>query len=322
MSLIVYKCDTCKRTIEKKQDINALNTIGNCIITDRCRGNLYVEKVVPAQQIPSLTEPVTGLTDWKQRVALYTHEQGVATSTWTIDHNVQGTPTVEVFIDNGTGIIERTTDVIVKLLTDSKVELVFDIPQSGIAQLLNRGVNDSETFKAPNQTTTAASSNVKVQATTGSAVLTLAVPSDKLLTEVSVALINSTTQVKTDISAIPVTLVPTESPWADVSKIHILEKDLQVIEVDLSSYLPTLTANQTYFLYFTELKVNTVVKSADNCLILLTKPPFQAADKNVYQYIDFTTINTVENKTNGLLVNQQIFVDEGSTVSVYPKISY
>ena len=84
MAIVVYKCDVCDREIEILQNPEGLETVGRCVITDGCRGNLYQIDTKQDFIRGKFPETVAGLTDWTQRKVLYDHTQSVATFQWRI----------------------------------------------------------------------------------------------------------------------------------------------------------------------------------------------------------------------------------------------
>jgi len=142
MSIVVYQCDTCKRSIELSRNINGLETVGRCVITHGCRGSLYQTDLYPDYVRGNIPDPVVGLDDWKQRKILHDHQQSIERQEWIIEHNMGIIPTVVVLVDrplqdnpdNQEEIIP--TDVIA--IDDNITKLIFDRPWSGKAQLISK----------------------------------------------------------------------------------------------------------------------------------------------------------------------------------------
>lgn len=142
MAIVVYKCDTCKREIEKSRNYSGLEVIGRCVITHGCRGSLYQTKLHPDYVRGSIPDPVTGLDDWKQRKVLHNHTQAIERNEWVIEHNMGVIPSVSVFVarpiqgdpDNK----EEITPIDIVALSDNILKLVFDREWAGTAQLVSK----------------------------------------------------------------------------------------------------------------------------------------------------------------------------------------
>ncbi len=141
MSIVVYKCPICDRTIDIVRNEQGLETVGRCIITDGCRGQLYqlsVKQDFSRGQFPSA---VAGLTDWSQREILYNHIQSVEDSVWLITHNLGVNPSVQVHVDRPSGdttvLVEVEPDSIV-IISENVLQVNLSRDESGIAQCIGR----------------------------------------------------------------------------------------------------------------------------------------------------------------------------------------
>lgn len=142
MSIVNYKCDTCKRDIELPRNITGLETVGRCVITHGCRGSLYQTNLFPDYIRGSLPNPVVGLDDWKQRKVLHNHRQTIERNVWIIEHNMGVIPTVSVFVNRPIEGNEDNQEEIVPVdiiaIDDNVTQLIFDRAWSGRAQLLSK----------------------------------------------------------------------------------------------------------------------------------------------------------------------------------------
>lgn len=142
MSIVVYECDTCNRSIDRKQNPQGLDVIGRCIITDGCKGFLHKKDEKKQHNIPRIPPPVEGLTDWVQRKILHTHEQNIASLSWYIEHNLGTEPAVQVNIevineDNSISLQELLPTEI-NTIDENNIQLIFNQRVSGIAQCISR----------------------------------------------------------------------------------------------------------------------------------------------------------------------------------------
>lgn len=98
-TVIVYQCDTCKRKTGLFQNNQGLDVVSRCIITQDCKGTL--RKVGEKQQpfIEPNAPDANGLEDWSKRPSYFRHEQTSALRTWRIKHNLNGHPSVRVFVE-------------------------------------------------------------------------------------------------------------------------------------------------------------------------------------------------------------------------------
>ncbi len=142
MAIVVYRCNTCKREIELQRNQRGLETVGRCVITHGCRGNLYQVNLFPDYIRGTIPDPVTGLDDWKQRKVLHNHDQPIERDVWTIEHKMGVVPSVSVFVDrpiqDDPDNREEITPDDVRAISDNVLQLSFERPWSGIAQLVSK----------------------------------------------------------------------------------------------------------------------------------------------------------------------------------------
>jgi hypothetical protein len=137
MSTITYKCDVCKREIDKLENLGGLTVLSKCIITEGCKGKLYKiyrdassirESFPPAQE---------GLLDYTPRKLLYEHDQSVDTTEWKIFHDLGVSPTVVVYEETDSGhVILDQDEYTVALLDKNSLSITFEIPKKGIVHCI------------------------------------------------------------------------------------------------------------------------------------------------------------------------------------------
>ena len=142
MTLVVYKCDVCKREKQYIQNPDGLETIQRCTITHGCRGKLFQTDLHPDYIRSSTPRRVLGLDEWRQRKVLYNHTQSIARDEWLVEHNLGTFPSVSVFINIPIeGDLENTEEVIptdTVVVDENNLLLKFDRPWAGLAQLVAR----------------------------------------------------------------------------------------------------------------------------------------------------------------------------------------
>lgn len=140
-SAIVYQCNVCNRTIQLPVNKQGLEVVGGCIITNNCKGQLFVtgqrDNVL---QIPVPVPSTTGLKDWEQRRLLYTHTQAIAVNQWRIVHNLGTNPAIQVYV-----IIDQIlTEIIptsITYISPFQATVSFDQGFVGVAQCIARSTS-------------------------------------------------------------------------------------------------------------------------------------------------------------------------------------
>lgn len=139
MSTITYKCNVCKREIDKLENTVGLTVFAKCIITDGCKGNLY--KISrDASNIRESFPPIQeGVNDYFPRKLLYTHTQSVATTEWKIFHDLSSSPAVTVYEETDAGYVTLDQDnYTVTVIDGDSLSITFDTPKEGISQCIAR----------------------------------------------------------------------------------------------------------------------------------------------------------------------------------------
>ena len=186
MAVVVYTCDTCRRTIEIPQNPSGLEVMSHCIITDGCKGNLIQQAVKMEYIQGKLPAPdPTGLTDWIPRRVYYKLEQPVSLRVWKVPHNLGTKPSVQVYLYDAGGVLITTpsTEVatspgdslqyMLKYIDLFNVEITFADPQSGVVQCFARTtITDEKREQILTQSVTTA----PMTSITGGGVLSLAIP--------------------------------------------------------------------------------------------------------------------------------------------------
>lgn len=138
MSLVVYECDTCKRTIERVQNTKGLDFVGRCVITLGCQGILRFQELKKSLSNPSYPSPKTGVTDWTQTPLLYDFIQETPSRTWTVPHRLNANPAVQTYTYDEAQEIVAIDPIAVEYIDENTVRVFFENEVAGVAQCLVR----------------------------------------------------------------------------------------------------------------------------------------------------------------------------------------
>lgn len=322
MTVIVYKCPVCDRTIDKVQNEQGLETVGRCTITDGCRGKLY--QLVVKQDFVRGEYPtaVAGLTDWSQRKVLYDHTQTVADSQWLIPHNLGVSPSIQVFIDTpvegGTELVETTPDSIV-VVDENNVIINLSRNESGVAQCIGRNSKPVIT-------------NVRVEDdTTETAPFQFSGNS-----EITIATLDTTTNIDLVLSFITpdgrtvdltytIDDVPSiTSPWSDTDKIFFHQKSYIVRSFSGINQVSITdgTVQDSSSFYIKSIDVGSGPRSlfSEEVIFLLADSPYTEVDKSRTTFVDPTLIGADEASFSFFYENTEFWVYDNLIETVFPPI--
>lgn len=152
MTISIFQCNSCNRTIELNELNSTITFVNKCIITHHCMGKLT--KV--GQRVPGVmgkpTPVVDGLQDYSSKKRLYQHEQKLSTSQWKINHDLDTNPTVIVYLNSVSstgkqGYEQLDSDLYYVNIIDSKnIILEFDANYIGIAHVIARSTSNIQTI--------------------------------------------------------------------------------------------------------------------------------------------------------------------------------
>lgn len=97
MGLVVYQCTTCGRDVERIENVHGFDMIDRCVATQACSGRMLRTNRKPEHIIASKTPNVDGIDDWRQRKLFYEHTQLLVSTKWTVVHELNTHPAVQVF---------------------------------------------------------------------------------------------------------------------------------------------------------------------------------------------------------------------------------
>jgi len=318
MTVIVYRCDTCKRTKEIQQNITGLETIQRCTITHGCRGKMHQTDVYEDFVRGRLPQPVSGLNDWQQRKMLFNHIQNITRNEWTIPHYMGTSVAVSVFVDSPTtenpNAREKITPTDTIIISKDEIILVFDRAYSGIAQLVARS-SGTDIYQPTTSTTTQTEQFTQL---TGNGTLSIATreKTNNVKLKLQFQLINTVHEVEYEFDSQP----SINSPWVNYSNILIHNNVYQVRSINAivnEMYIGESVVNGTPF-NIVEIDEGSGYRpiESNDAVVLLATSPFEVHDKTTDQYIDcydFTDYKAYYNAG-------ELYVADTTIQTIYPPI--
>jgi len=324
MAIIVYKCSVCDREIEIIRNPVGLETVGRCTITDGCRGNLFQIDTKLDFIRGKFPEAVAGLTDWTQRQILYNHTQSVASTQWTVSHNLGVNPSVQVYGERPSGdetiLIELVPDSI-EIIDENNLLITLPRSESGTAQCIARSSRPII-------------DNVRVEE-----VVTEIEPFQiSASSEFTIATIDSSTNIDITISfstpdgrvvdiVYTVDDVPAiDSPWSDTNKVYFHGKTYTTRSFDIISKVEltdgTVVDSSSFYIKSITTPSGDVARAmtSEEVIILLANDPYEVFDKQVDKFVDPTLIGVDEASFSFYYENGEFFVYDDLIETVFPHI--
>ncbi len=334
MTVIVYTCDTCKRSIDIVQNKQGLESMQRCIITDGCRGKLTQSDRLQDYLRGSPTARVLGLEDWSPRKMLFTFRQSVENTIWHVVHDLGVFPAIQIYVNREMSvpydptvpckiqqpsIVTQTeiniNDVTITVINDNSFTITFPTAQSGTVQCVARS-------SAPkNSTTVTPVSPAALFQLTNSSELSVA-------TILSSTFINVTLTFITPAGALidmvySVDNIPSiNSPWNDANTVVINGKIYVIRSFDfIAGHTEftngTIPTGSSFYIK----QVNGIQPAARSILLLLSNSPYNDIDKVVDRLIDPTRIVSTQQAQSAFVYQSgQLFGLTSLLESVYPYI--
>ena len=327
MALILYKCDTCKREVGKPQNPKGLEIINRCVITLGCRGKLYQENVLEDFIRGELPTDVVGLDNWQQRRVLYNHTQVKSESTWRIEHNLGTVPVVSVFVDSPTiedadnRVEVKPQDVI--YISSDVVDIVFETPETGIAQLVARSSDPQLLQSSAVVTEESTTTQISV-----SGELTLATrvanPSPD---NIQIQLLFTTpTGIEVPLTYTIDNKADAPSPWVSSSRVLIQGKLYRVRSfnpITLASKSGSVPSGSTvkFLGYNSDVNYNQITPlSDDEVFILMASYPYAGVDVIKDRVVDANDLSTTSATKQMVYTSGELAVTASSLQTVHPTI--
>lgn len=315
MTIVVYQCDTCKRTIELQQNKKGLEIVQKCIITHGCRGNLFQQKVLQDYIRGRIPGDVVGLENWQPRKVLHNHTQTIQNDTWTITHNLGVFPVISVFVDRPTvenpNNQEEITPDSINYIDANVLELKFNNQWSGICQLFTLtssvelfepNIQEAEDEVAPAQLTNSGELSIATRISTYAGATPINI--DLTYTNDVGSPIVKTYSVDDQPSLL--------SSWLDYNKI-IFKGSVYTVR-SFNTIVPEM-ADGTIVDGATVDFTN--VNSSNDVIILLANAPFEIFDKITDEYVD---VMNATQPTTFFYDNGEIFGNDNIIKTIYPHI--
>lgn len=348
MAIVVYRCDTCKRTVELLRNIKGLETVQRCVITHGCRGKLIQADLLEDFSRASIPADVEGLEDWIPRRVLYNHTQTIENSVWIVPHNLGTFPSISVFADrpltDDATNREEITPTDVQIINQNTLVLIFDRPRSGIAQLVARA-SDPQLYNPSNVATAAAVPSVQISSE-GRIVIATRVKTEWDTSSFGILLEYLSGASPLSVGYTASSNASSYTAWIGADRVVIRGKTYVVREFNgytAEMYSGSVLNGNTFRFQGFDFNKNidasgnlsyeyrvdsTEVTGSPNVqvnsgemYILLASPPFDTADKITNQVIDITAVTKTVNPYAMYYDSGEFFASESILQSVFPSIS-
>lgn len=328
MAIVLYQCDVCKREIELQRNIEGLETIGRCVITQGCRGSLYQTDLFPDYLRGQIPDDVSGLDNWVQRKVLFNHAQAIERDQWIIAHNMGTAPIVSVFVDRPIeGDLDNREEITpddVIYQTDDIVVLNFSRPYSGIAQLVGRQ-SDPNLLRPFERLFTTEAPPIQIS---NNGEISIATLTDVDLGSESISV---GIQYNTESGTSPQVLYGVDdqpsinSAWVDYDRVVFKGKIYTVRS--FSGLVPEMTtgiinSGSTFFFNQVDWNDDQITESieTEEMLVLLASSPYDIVDKQRNRFIDVTSVTATQNPFGFYYDSGEFYALESIVQTVYPFI--
>jgi hypothetical protein len=321
MTIVVYECDTCNRTIERQQNPHGLDFIGRCVITDGCKGDLHLQRVKQAHNIPVIPTVVDGLNDWIQRNVLFTHSQTISSDTWRIKHNLGSEPATQIFVDvfqgDGSTIQEEILPESITVVNSNEIEVALSERHTGTAQCLARSSAVGQTVEYVKVEPPAPAELIPIQMSVNRKI-TLAVNTQDTNLDARLHFISPTTRSEEDIRVTFDTLNNDFNPWDDASQVLIEGKLFNVmVAVVTFEELNDKGIEDGSAMYIT---FDDGSELLEKSVILLTNEPFDSIDKEFETFLELSTSNAANAAFTMQYRDQEFYGYNTISQKTYPPI--
>ena len=322
MAIVVYKCSVCDREVELLQNPDGLETVGRCIITDGCRGNLYQIDVKQDFIRGKFPDAVTGLTDWTQRKIIYDHTQTVATSQWRVEHNLGVNPSVQSFGERPSGdetiLVEIEPDSI-EIVDENVLLLNFSRTESGTAQCIARSSRPVvETVRVEEVTTEVAPFQI-----TATSELSIATLDDSTNIDITISFTTPDERV-VDVTYTVDDAPALASPWSDTNKIYFHGKVYTIRSFNVISEVEltdgTVVDSSSFYFKNIDTGSGSRTMTSEEVIVLLADDPYETYDKQVNTFVDPTLISSEQASFSFYYENGELFVYNNLIETVFPHI--
>lgn len=334
MAIVLYKCDTCKRTKEIERNISGLETVGRCTITYGCRGKLYQEKLLPDYIRGSIPKDVSGLDPWVKRKIVHDHQQAIESEVWTVHHEMGVQPSVIAYVkrpkEGDVNYVEKIEPSSILVVDENTVKLVFERAYSGYAQLYS---NQSNPIKpnAKEDTTQMISvtDTVAPQQISNMGEITIATRAKVFneVNEVTMRVAYLTTDGNTPVTEHVADNQPSiYSAWVTEDLVYIKGEVYTVRSyngITNEMYNGVINSGSTFQFTGIDPQDGNGFKPLErnDAFILLAQAPYETVDKLKNHVIDVSIVSDTKNKFGFYYADGEFFANAATVESVYPSIS-
>lgn len=316
MAIVVYQCDRCKRTIQLPQNVQGLEVMGKCIITESCHGDLQFQKVLQTYKTGQPTPIAAGLEDWVQRKVLFTFTQKLKNSVWKVDHGLGVNPSVKIFAFDVMGNLSPKDPISIVYNDENNLTITFNDQETGIAQCIARS---TAPLGGNIQTTTAAPPPISISA---NGFLTIATPDLTNPATMVLQFLMGTSFLPLTTANLLFSLIPSiSSPWGDTDTISIDGLVYKVQTVDMQVVLDTLSLPDFTPFYIASVTTTGPVLLTD-VVILLGKTPFSLVDKDLTEFVSASSISSLQSATLSYEAKGNLFVQPSLLTQTFPPIQF
>jgi len=323
MAVVVYQCPVCNRTIDIVRNEAGLETVGRCVITDGCRGQLYQLELKDNFTRGRYPDAVAGLTDWSQRKILYDHTQTISEDTWLVTHNLGVNPSVQVFANTaesgGETILAEIEPDSITIVDENNIIINLSRAESGTAQCVGRSSKPIiDNVRVEEQST-----SIQPFQLSGNSEISIATLDDT--TSISLVLTFTTP----DASEFDLTYTVDDSPsilspWSDINNIFFHGKKYTIRSFsginNVSITDGSVTDSSSFYVKTIDVGNGPRGLFAEEVIFLLADSPYGEADKRFDVFNDPTVIGASDATFSYYYEDGEFFVYDNLIETVYPPI--
>lgn len=308
MAVVVYQCSVCNRTVQLRENPRGVNTVGLCVITEGCRGRLSLIDRLEDATIPERIRRESGFTNRTRRNALFNFVQPIDSNVWTIRHNLNTNPVVQVAVNRPD--LDQPLEIEperIELIDANTIRVTFSRPETGIAQLLARSTG--KPVQRPTQTASIDVYELSVQGTVTIGTF------DQSVNPLTIGIVyveDGVETLKTYNSQFPANPL---SPWNDTDTVVIRGKEYKVRTFNIGNPAEELGIEDGASFYFS----NDLYPLRDT-VVLLAQPPFDNADKIQRRVLFPEGIGAAESLQSLIYTSGELFAVDGIAEEVYPPV--
>lgn len=334
MTVIVYQCDTCNRTIDKTQNLQGLEIVSRCVITSFCKGTMLKVDTKGQDVARGFPAPVAGLTDWRARRVLYNHNQTVPSNIWKIDHKLNTNPSIQVYIETADTTKEESNLVEIEPLSIEHINkdtsiVTLRAGQIGVAQCISRNATRAAASTVDVIKNIDLTRNAEVESILTKQTMTIAVRLDLTMsgnTEINPIPVTLQFLSSKDLTLIPgisdFSFGPTNanSHWHPYELVFIKGKFYKLLSCTVNMVnLTDAGVKDGSFFYFEKINGSTINKG--DAYLMLSKPPNQhPIDRDLNNVVDLSVANQQNAAVHFVFYGDDMSVSLPTKTKVFPAV--